>query len=56
MDSACDLYIRPERRVTAAGIMAAGVTAVGVTAAGPRIMVVAVALIFDVLVSAMRIL
>ena len=56
MDSGCDLHIRPERRVTAAGIMAAGVTAVGVTAAGPRIMVVAVAFTFDILVSVMRIL
>ena len=36
--------------VTLAGIMAAGVTAVGVTAAGPRVMVVAVAFVFDILV------
>ena len=56
MDLDCDLYIRPERRVMASVLMATGVTAVGVTAAGTRIMVVAIALILDILVNAMKIL
>ena len=56
MDLDCDLYIRPERRVMAAGLVVAGVTAVGVTAAGTRIMVVAIAFILYVLVNAIKIL